>query len=114
MAYKNIIPVRVEGEIHTRILKLTEQRGCTFSDATRTVLKSGLDVVERNHDLIDGQKLIEFLHDILRYVIKIDSVIFEGIIKETIQDPDKISEIYKSILNDLESRGFRKPLIKNQ
>jgi hypothetical protein len=112
MAKSRIIPVRVDENLYCRIETISKERKCNFSEAARSVLSSGIKVIENQYDLFDVDNLTAYLHDILRYVIKLDVIILEGIIKEQNKDPEKVNKLYRQVLNNLEERGFGKPIIK--
>jgi len=114
MTAKDTISVRLDTDLNERISQMATKKGMNYSDALRYALKFGLDRIERGHDVLDAARFMDYMHDLLRYVIKIDLVLQRGIIKQQYSTREDLETFYNPIMNYLEKRGFMKPLIQSK
>lgn len=114
MPSKDTISVRLDPDLNDRITKISKEKGMTFSDALRYALKFGLERIERGHDVLEADRFMEYMHDLLRYVIKIDLVLQRSLVRQQYNSREALEAFYQPIMTLLEKRGFKKPLIQSK
>lgn len=102
--------------------KRMREKGITMSEVIREFIRSGdadheaamlehLKNVERRLVDMNIEQLFNYLHDLLRIVIKNDMVLHHTVVRDHCKTKEEIAKFYEPILKELEERGFIKPLM---
>ncbi|MBZ0154886.1 MAG: hypothetical protein K8I29_01565 [Alphaproteobacteria bacterium] len=109
------LTIRISEQDHQAIKEIAEQKGLIFSDAARAVIKSGCSQMSETEQLENLRELTEkqlkYMHDLLRFAIKTDMVLHSALITKQYKTKEELENFYRPIMQDLEKRGFSKPLI---
>lgn len=114
MGAKDTVSVRLEPDLNDRIMRMAREKGMNYSDALRYALRFGIDRIERGHDILDAARFVEYMHDLLRYVIKIDIVLQKGLVRQLHPTREALESFYAPIVSHLEKKGFRRPIIMSK
>lgn len=109
------LTIRISEEDYQAVKEIAKRKGLIFSDAARAILKSGcaqMTEAERDDRLRElVEKQLHYMHDLLRFAIKTDMVLHSALVLKNYKSKEELESFYKPIMQDLENRGFSKPLI---